>query len=129
MRKTILMLTAASAVAFAAMPASAQTYRSNANYAAPVAGAAVGTAAGIGIYQGWFGSSVAGAALPTTVAGAVAGGGIAGVGTAALIHAAVTPCTGFQAVFSPFAGSAAGQGCVNGEYVGYQEAPRRVRVR
>ncbi|MDB5602345.1 MAG: hypothetical protein JWN71_4389 [Xanthobacteraceae bacterium] len=126
MRKTILMLTAASAVALASMPASAQSYRSNPNYVAPVAGAAVGTAVGVGIYNGWFGSTIAGAALPTTVAGAAVGGGLAGVGTVALIHAATTPCTGFQAVFSPFNPSA-GAGCVNGEYVGYQEQPRRVR--
>lgn len=124
MRKTILMLTAASAVAFAAMPASAQPYRSNSNYVAPVAGAAVGTAVGIGIYEGWFGSSVAGAALPTTAAGAAVGGGLAGIGTVTLIHAATTPCTGFHALFGGFTSS---EGCVNGQWVGYQEQPRRVR--
>jgi hypothetical protein len=124
MRKTLLMITAASAVAFAAMPASAQTYRSDANYAAPLAGVAVGTAVGVGIHNGWYGSAATAATLPTTVVGAATYGGIAGVGTVALIHAATTPCTGFQAVFSPFNPSA-GEGCVNGEYVGYQEAPRR----
>jgi hypothetical protein len=121
MRKTILMLAAASAVAFAAAPASAQP-RSHSNYVAPVAGAAVGTAAGVGIYNGWFGSTVGGSALPTTVAGAAAGGFIAGVGTAALIHAATTPCTGFHGLFG---GITSSEGCVNGQWVGYQEAPRR----
>lgn len=123
MRKTLLTLAAVSAVALAVSPASAQP-RSHANYAAPVAGVAVGTAVGVGIYNGWYGSAATAATLPTTVAGAATFGGIAGVGTVALVHAATTPCTGFQALFSPFNPSA-GEGCVNGQYVGYQEAPRR----
>src|SRR5262249_3219293 len=67
-------------------------------YVAPVAGAAVGTAVGVGLYNGWWGSSAAVAALPATAAGAAAAGGVAGVGTVALIDAAVQPCAGFHAL-------------------------------
>ena len=52
------------------------------------------------------------------VAGAAVAGGVAGVGTIALIDAAVQPCAGFHALFGMNHGA-----CVNGQYVGY-DAPR-----
>ena len=55
--------------------------------------------------------------MPTTAAGAAAIGGVAGVGAAALINAAVQPCRGFHAIFGLNRDE-----CVNGVYVG----PRRV---
>ena len=88
------------------------------SYVEPVAGAAVGTAVGVGLYNGWWGSSAAVAALPATAAGAAVAGGVAGVGTIALIDAAVQPCAGFHALFGMNHGA-----CVNGQYVGY-DAPR-----
>ncbi|MEP7031727.1 MAG: hypothetical protein ABI830_12400 [Pseudolabrys sp.] len=88
-------------------------------YAAPVAGAVVGTAVGVGLFNGWWGSSAAVAALPATAAGAAAVGGVAGVGTVALIDAVVQPCRGFHALL----GMNHGQ-CDNGNYVGDQ--PRRM---
>jgi hypothetical protein len=64
-----------------------------------VGGVAVGTVAGVGLYEGWFGSSAAVAAFPATAAGAAAVGGVAGIGAVALIDAAIQPCRGFQALF------------------------------
>jgi len=83
-------------------------------YVAPVTGAAVGTVVGVGLYNGWFGTSAAVTALPATAAGATAVGGVAGIGTIALIDSVVQPCRGFQALL----GMNRDQ-CVNGEYVGY----------
>jgi high-affinity Fe2+/Pb2+ permease len=123
MRRLITALTIA-AVTAVAIPslASAQDSQFSTGYAAPLAGAAVGTAVGVGLYNGWYGSSgafVTGAT--TTTAGAIAVGGVAGVGTVALIDAAFQPCRGFHALFGVNKDS-----CVNGEYVG--ERPlRRVR--
>jgi hypothetical protein len=128
MRNKILMLSAAAAVMMAT-PAMAHSHYVSKKNIAPVAGVVVGTVAGLAIYHSWWGGSLGGAALPTTVAGAVAGGFIAGVGTAALIHATITPCTGFQAVFSPFFPGNA-RGCVNGQYVGHKHHHRKhVRAR
>ncbi len=89
-------------------------------YGAPVAGAVVGTAVGVGLYNGWYGSAptIGSTLLPTTAAGAVAVGGVAGIGTVALIDSAVQPCRGFHALFGANKDS-----CVNGEYVG--DGPRR----
>lgn len=84
-----------------------------------VAGAAVGTAVGVGLYQGWYGSSVLATSAGATAGTAAAVGGVAGVGTVALIDAAIQPCSGFHALF----GMNRDQ-CANGEYVGY--APRRM---
>lgn len=112
MRKTLLALSAAAAVAIAT-PALAQgRYHQgpNPNYVAPVAGAAVGTAVGVGLYNGWW-TSAGTTTAASSVAGSAAIGGLAGVGTVALIHAATTPCTGFHALFG-------GSGCVSGQYVG-----------
>ena len=119
MRKTLLVATAVATVALATPASARPDYpQAPADPAAPIAGAAVGTAVGVGVYNGWFGSTLAGAALPTSTAGAVAFGGVAGIGTIALIHAATTPCRGFHALFNM-------GGCVNGQFVGYGNVPRR----
>jgi hypothetical protein len=120
MRKSLLAFSVAAAVSVATA-ASAQPARYPGNYVAPAAGVAVGTAVGIGASEGWFGGALAG--LPSSTAGAIATGGVAGVGTAALIHAAVTPCQGFSALFNNFLTRSSGE-CVNGQWVGY--APPRV---
>ena len=90
-------------------------------YVAPVAGAAVGTAVGVGLYNGWYGGAFA-AGLPATAAGAAAVGGVAGIGTIALIDAVVQPCRGFHALFDLSHGK-----CANGEYICDQPAPRSRR--
>jgi hypothetical protein len=92
------------AAAVLATPALAQPYGYDPQYnpdapAATVTGTAVGTAAGVAIYNGALGSGAFAAALPTTAAGAAAVGGVAGVGTIALVDAVVQPCRGFQALF------------------------------
>ncbi len=55
------------------------------DYAAPAIGAVGGTVVGLGLTEGWWGASpaIAGAAVPTSVAGAAAVGG-AWRGSAAL---------------------------------------------
>lgn len=127
MRKTITAVSFAALTAIAlATPAMAQprdTYYPPENYAAPIAGAAVGTAVGVGLYNGWYGTTpaIAGSVLPTTVAGAVAVGGVAGIGTVALIDGVIQPCHGFQALFG-----ANKDACVNGEYVGYAPPTRHI---
>jgi len=88
------------------------------NYVAPIGGAAIGTVAGVGFYNGWWGSSTAAASLGSTVGTSIAAGGVIGVGAAALIDAALQPCRGFHAMFDLSHGQ-----CVNGQWVGYQEAP------
>lgn len=126
MRRFLPALTIAAAAALAT-PALAAPYYTAAednpnyptgSYVAPVAGVAVGTVAAVGLYNGWFGTSTAVTALPATAVGSAAVGGVAGVGTVALIDAAIEPCRGFHAL----TGMNRDQ-CVNGEYVGY--APRR----
>jgi hypothetical protein len=89
-------------------------------YAGPVVGAAAGTAVGVGLYNGWYGSSAFIGSLPTTAAGAATVGGVAGVGTVAAIDSVFQPCRGFHALFG-----ANKDACVNGDYVGY--TPRRMR--
>ena len=118
MRKVLPLLAIAAAAALAT-PAMAYTddrYPTE-NYVAPVAGAAVGTAVGVGLYNGWWGSSAAVAALPATAVGATAVGGVAGIGTLVLIDAAVQPCRGFHALLLMNRDQ-----CVNGQWVG--DAPR-----
>ena len=119
MRKILLALPVAAAVL--ATPALAQDVYSSGNYPAgpALAGAAVGTAVGVGLYEGWFGSGVIASSFPATAAGAAAVGGVAGVGTVALIDAAVQPCRGFHAIFMLNRDQ-----CVNGQYV--PEGTRRV---
>ncbi len=115
MRNTLLALSAIAAVAVVT-PVRAQ----DARWVGPVAGAAVGTTVGLGLYNGWWTNS---AGLPTSAAGAAATGGLAGIGTVALIHAATTPCQGFHALLGGFLTGP--QGCVNGQWVG--DRPVRIR--
>jgi hypothetical protein len=122
MRKTLIALSAAAALATAASPAlsNPRHHHHHHAWAAPAVGVGVGTLVGVGLYNGWFGASTTAAAgtLASTSAGAAVAGGLAGVGTAAMIHAATTPCQGFHALFG-------GSGCVNGQYVGDRVAYRR----
>lgn len=124
MRKLITALSVAAVTAAAiAVPTLASAEESGqytTGYVGPVAGAAVGTAVGVGLYNGWYGSGAFVSTLPTTAVGATAMGGVAGVGTVALIDSAFQPCRGFHALFG-----ANKDTCVNGDYVGY--APRRMR--
>jgi len=102
MRKTILAMAAVAALATPALAAQQVTVYGNSNPAAPAevtTGAVAGTAVGVGVSEGWFGTTVAGSALPATAAGAAAVGGVAGVGAAAGIDAVIQPCRGFQALF------------------------------
>lgn len=129
MRRTLLVIAAAAALAAPSVGASAQAVRYQApNYVAPAVGIAAGTATGLAISEGAFTGGL-GAALPATAAGAAAFGGIAGVGTAAIIHAATTPCQGFHALFGNLFTSS--EGCVNGQWVGGREpvVERRVVTR
>jgi hypothetical protein len=125
MMRKILPILSIVAVAALATPALAEPETVNPNYGsayavAPAAGGvAVGTVVGVGLYEGWFGTSAAVAVIPATVAGAATVGGVAGVGTVVLIDAAVQPCRGFHALLGMNEHE-----CVNGEYVG--DAPRRV---
>lgn len=86
------------------------------------AGAVVGTVAGVGLYNGWWGSSTTATALGATAGTAAVVGGVAGIGTVALIDAATQPCRGFNALFGLNKDV-----CWDGEYVGY--APRRHHYR
>jgi hypothetical protein len=101
MRKALMI--AVASVAFAA-PAFAQSNYENYEYnpAAPAevtTGAVAGTAAGIGLSEGWFGGTVGSSALAATTAGAIAGGGVAGVGVAAGLDAVTQRCRGAAALF------------------------------
>jgi hypothetical protein len=121
MRKTLLALSAAAAVTLATSASAQDRYYYDPNYVGPVTGAAAGTVAGLALYNGWWGingGSALGTTFPTTAAGAATVGGVAGIGTAALIHASTTPCQGFHALFGNFLTSS--QGCVNGRLVGTQ---------
>lgn len=119
-----MILSAVAALAVTT-PASAGTkYAPHAPAWPWVAGAAVGSVVGFGLYNSWFSGSFA-ASLPASAAGAATAGFVAGVGTVVLIDAATQPCKGFRAIFSPFI--AKPSGCVNGQYVGY--APRKVKAK
>jgi hypothetical protein len=123
MRMILSVLAVATAAALAT-PAFADPAESNPNYggetgvAPAVGGALAGTAVGVGLYNGWY-SGAAAAALPATAAGAAVTGGVAGVGTFALLDSVIEPCRGFAAVFG-----ANSNECANGAYVGDQ--PRMV---
>jgi hypothetical protein len=118
MRKTALAI---AAVAALTTPALAFAETSPRVAAAEVGtGAVVGTVAGVGLYNGWWGATAGGVLLPTTAAGAAAVGGVAGVGTVALIDSVVQPCRGFHAVFG-----ANRDACVNGQYVGERRIGER----
>jgi hypothetical protein len=109
MRRGLFGILAAAAVALAvASPAHAG--HKHRHVAKPVViGAVAGTVFGVGLYEGWWGTTFTANAAST--GGSIAGGFIVGVATVAMIHAATTPCTGFHALF-------AGKGCKNGKYVG-----------
>jgi hypothetical protein len=79
-----------------------------------VAGAAAGTTVALGAYNGWW----SGAALPATTAGSIAVGGVAAVGTLAMVDAVFNPCAGFHAIFDLSHGE-----CANGQYVGPHAQP------
>ena len=78
------------------------------------AGAAAGTAAALGTFNGWWGTGAFASTLPDTAVGSAALGGVVGIGSVALVDAALQPCKGFAALFDLSHGE-----CVNGEYVGY----------
>ena len=121
MRKMLFALPLVAVASLAAAPAMAQPYWNDSSprgypvAAGVVAGAAVGTTVALGAYNGWW----AGAALPATAAGAAVTGGVAAVGTLAMVDAVFNPCAGFHALFDESHGQ-----CVNGQYVG----PRAERV-
>jgi hypothetical protein len=134
MRKTLFALPVL-AVTVLAAPAMAQTYYNGPDYwngpngyppaAGVVAGAAAGTVVALGSFNGWWPE----AALPATAAGAAVTGGVAAVGTLALVDAVFNPCAGFHALFDESHGQ-----CVNGQYVGpraqqvsYDQPPPVVR--
>lgn len=127
MRKLLSVLSLAAAAVFTASAAQAAYYYPVTVYpqyparvqAETTTGVIAGTAIGVGVSEGWFGSTVAGAALPASAAGAAAVGGVAGIGAIALIDAATQPCRGFAALFGLNHGA-----CVNGQYVGYGPRPR-----
>lgn len=113
MRKTIMTLVAAIAVAFTiSSPASAGS-KHHPHKPTIIAGAVVGTLVGIGLYDGWFGASnsLTAGTIARSSAGAATAGLLAGIATVATIHALTTPCQGFHAIFQ-------GKGCKNGRYVG-----------
>jgi hypothetical protein len=121
MRKILSLLTIAAAIAVAS-PALAEQDSVNPNYsngyyAAPLAGALVGTAVGVGLYNGWYTGAFA-AGLPATAVGAAAVGGVAGIGTVALLEGVTARCHGFGILWS-----ARGE-CVNGQWVGDQPVMR-----
>ena len=120
MRKIMIALSAATIAAAAlATPAMARmdNYRDSPATGEALTGAAVGTAVGVGLYEGWYGSSVLATSAGATAGSAAVVGGVAGVGAVALLDAAIQPCSGFHAVFGMNRDE-----CANGEYVGY--APR-----
>lgn len=125
MRRSLAILSLAAGVALASPALAQSTSPSERGYdpAVPVvAGAAVGTVVGVGLYNGWWGANAAGVVLPASAAASAAIGGVAGIGTIVLIDAMVQPCRGFQALLTINADK-----CVNGVYVGDQSrhVPRR----
>jgi hypothetical protein len=106
MRKALCAFTVAVAAALTASSAQAARYdRYSYPYSTAPAEATAsvigGTVVGLGVSEGWWGTTIAGAgtaALPTTIAGAAAVGGVVGIGGIALIDAVVQPCRGFHAM-------------------------------
>jgi hypothetical protein len=97
MRKALYAVSIAALTAALATPALADPPRHR-DSVAPAVGVAGGTVLGLGLTEGWIGSTVAGAALPTAAVGAAAVGGVAGIGGVALVDAAIQPCAGFHAM-------------------------------
>lgn len=128
MRKIIPAL-AFAAVAAAATPALAEVDGVNPNYApaAVATGAVVGTAVGVGLYNGWYGSGAFATSAGVTAGTAAAVGGVAGVGTVALLEGVTAKCHGFGVLWTPRSE------CVNGQWVGdaprFSEGPRRRVIR
>jgi hypothetical protein len=114
MRKALSILAIAAAAAFttSALAESYDIVQTNGAAPAAATGAVAGTAVGLGVSEGWFGTT-AGAALPATAAGAAAVGGVAGVGAVAAIDSVVEPCRGFHALFGMNRHE-----CVDGVWVG-----------
>lgn len=109
MRKMFFGLLAALAVAFT-IASPAQAGHKHRHVSKPVVvGAVAGTVFGVGLHEGWWGTTFG--FEGASVGGSIAGGIIVGVATVAMIHAATTPCTGFHALFG-------GKGCKNGKYIG-----------
>ena len=100
MRKALCAVSVAVLAAALVTPALAEPPRQQ-DCVAPAVGVVGGTVLGLGLTEGWWGASpaIAGAALPTTAAGAAAVGGVAGIGGIALVDAAIQPCAGFHAMF------------------------------
>ncbi len=125
MRKIIPALSLAAVVAAALIsPASADVDTINSNYApaAVATGAVVGTAVGVGLYHGWYGSSAFVTSAGATAGTAAVVGGVAGVGTVVLLEGLTAKCHGFGVLWT------ARSECVNGRYVG--DGPRgRVSMR
>ncbi len=117
MRKALYAVSIAALAAALATPALADPPRQR-DYVAPAVGVVGGTVLGLGLAEGWIGPTVAGAAFPTTVAGAAAIGGVAGIGGIALVDAVIQPCAGFHAMLNLNA-----QYCaqLNARQIAYQE--------
>jgi hypothetical protein len=126
MRKTLQVLSIAAVAAALATPALAQEddrYPVQTYAAAPVVtSAAVGTTAGVGLFNGWWGSSAAVGVVPATVGTSIALGGVAGIGTIAAIDAVTQPCRGWQALLGVNHGK-----CADGQWVGDAPIPRVIR--
>ena len=125
MRNIVPALAFAAAVAAVATPAMAEVDGVNPNYApaAVATGAVVGTAVGVGLYNGWYGSSAFVTSAGATAGTAAAVGGVAGVGTVALLEGVTAKCHGFGVLWTPR------DECVNGHWVGDMPAPRRRVIR
>lgn len=121
MRKIVPALAFAAAIAAVATPAMAEIDGVNPNYApaAVATGAVVGTAVGVGLYNGWYGSSAFLTSAGATAGTAAVAGGVAGVGTVALLEGVTAKCHGFGVLWTPR------DQCVNGQWVGDMPAPRR----
>jgi hypothetical protein len=79
-----------------------------------------GTVVGLGFAEGWW----AGPASLSTAAGGAAVGGVAFMGTLALLHSVTTPCTGFRIAIDPPEACA---GLAGPAPVAARPAPRRLR--
>lgn len=121
MRKMLCGLSLAAATALAVSSAQAApeyTYQDAVGPTAATVGVVGGTVFGLGLSEGWFGPTLAGATFPTTVAGAAAVGGVAGIGGIALVDAALQPCRGFHAMLG-----------LNQQYCAEQNAQQLRQVR
>ncbi|NJL07448.1 MAG: hypothetical protein HC900_03695, partial [Methylacidiphilales bacterium] len=78
MRKAVIALSAAIALAGAATTASAdQRYYDHRTGPLLASGAVVGTVVGVGLFNGWWGSSATATALGSTAASSAVVGGVA----------------------------------------------------